>query len=572
MKGLIAIFARFKNYYKEYVFYFVLAVIGMILAGGGNAASAYLVQPVLDKIFIEKNRDLLYLLPYAVIIVYFAKSAGTFMQAYFTNYIGQDIVRRFRYILLERLIYLDMEFFNKIRTGELISRNTNDIERIRMIVSNIVPELIREIITIIGLLGVVIYQSPKLAFFALIVFPAAIYPLSRLAKKMKNLSKKSQETISDLSSSLNEIFSNIELVKANNAEKKELTRFSEHNENYFKFNIKSVKVNEIVSPMMETLGATGLAVVIIIGGSAVINGEMTPGSFFSFAAALFMLYTPIKRVSSLYNRSQDAVVASERTFELLDKMPSIVGGNLNFPSNNIQNITFQDVYLKYDDKSVLNGINFKINKGEMIGIVGTSGGGKTSMINLLMRFYDPSSGNILINQNDICEFSLKTLREHIGLVTQRIYIFNDTIAANVAYSGKFDEDKVINALKMANAWDFVSSLKDGIWTKLDEFGANLSGGQRQRIAIARALYKDPEILIFDEATSALDNESEKYISDVIANLRTKKIIFVIAHRLSTIKNADKIVVLDAGVVVGFDTESNLEQNCQIYKNLKALSN
>nr|MBP3725404.1 ABC transporter ATP-binding protein [Campylobacter sp.] len=571
MKGVISIFARFKNYYKEYAFYFILAIIGMILAGGGSAASAYLVQPVLDKIFIEKNKDLLYLLPYAVIAVYFAKSAGTFMQAYFTNYIGQDIVRRFRYMLLERLLYLDMEFFNKIRTGELISRNTNDIERIRTIVSTIVPELIREIITIIGLLGVVIYQSPKLAFFALIVFPAAIYPLSKLAKKMKNLSRKSQETISDLSSTLSEIFSNIELVKANNAEKKELTRFSEHNENYFKFNIKSVKTNELVSPMMETLGAIGLAVVIIIGGTEVINGKMTPGSFFSFAAALFMLYTPIKRVSSLYNRSQDAVVASERTFELLDKIPSIVGGNSNFPSE-IYNISFEDVYLKYDKKSVLNGINFKVNQGQMIGIVGTSGGGKTSLINLLMRFYDPSSGNVLINQNDICDFSLKTLREHIGLVTQRIYIFNDTIAANVAYSGKFDEEKVINALKMANAWDFVSSLKDGIWSKLDEFGANLSGGQRQRIAIARALYKDPEILIFDEATSALDNESEKYISDVIQSFRSKKIIFVIAHRLSTIKNADKILVLDGGKIVGFDTEANLEQNCQIYKNLKTLSN
>ncbi|AVK82028.1 ABC transporter ATP-binding protein [Campylobacter fetus] len=567
MNGVKDVFKRFIPYFKDYIPQFVLAIVGMIMASVGTAVSAYLVKPVLDKIFVEKNESLLYLLPYAIIAIYFLKSLGTYLQAYFTAYIGQDMVKRFRQKLLDNLLILDMSFFNKFRTGELISRNTSDIERIRSIVSSMIPELIRELITIIGLLGVVIYQSPTLAVFALVIFPIAIYPLSRLAKKMKKISRKSQEKTSDISSVLSEIFSNIEIVKANNAENKELKRFDEHNEKFFRLNLKSVKINELVSPMMETLGSIGVAVVIIIGGKQVIDGTITVGSFFSFLTALFMLYTPIKRISSLYNKMQDAVAASERTFELLDKSANIIGGNLEFPKT-VNSITLQDIHFSYDDKKVLKGISLKANKGQMIAIVGGSGGGKTSLINLLMRFYDANSGSILINENDICEFSLKSLRQNIGLVTQRVYIFNDSVAANVAYSGEIDEKKVVCALKMANAYNFVDKLDNGIYTILDEFGANLSGGQRQRIAIARALYKNPQILIFDEATSALDNESEKEITNAIEALSKDKIIFVIAHRLSTVKNADKIAVLDSGKIVGFGEDKTLENECEVYKKLK----
>ncbi|ANE36060.1 lipid A export ATP-binding/permease protein [Campylobacter iguaniorum] len=567
MNGLKEVFRRFAPYFRDYISQFGLAIAGMIMASVGTAVSAYLVKPVLDKIFVEKNEDLLYLLPYAIIAIYFIKSLGTYMQAYFTAYIGQDMVKRFRHKLLDNLLYLDINFFNKFRTGELISRNTNDIERIRSIVSSIIPELARETITIIGLLCVVIYQSPTLALFALIVFPAAVYPLSRLAKKMKKISKSSQEKTSDITSVLSEIFSNIEIIQANNAQTKELNRFEEHNQKFFKLNLKSVKVNQLVSPMMETLGSIGIAVVIIIGGKQVIDGAISVGSFFSFLTALFMLYTPIKRISSLYNQMQDAVAASERTFELLDLSPSIVGGNLTFPKT-VNSITLQDLHFGYGDKSVLNGISFRANKGQMIALVGGSGGGKTSLINLIMRFYDAKTGSILINENDICEFSLKDLRDNIGLVTQRIYIFNDTIANNVAYSGQMDETRVKEALRLANAYDFVDKLDDGIHTTLDEFGANLSGGQRQRIAIARALYKNPKILIFDEATSALDNESENAITKAIENLSKDKIIFVIAHRLSTVKNADQIAVLDGGKIIGFGNDETLENECEIYRKLK----
>lgn len=571
MKGILEILGKFKSYYKDYKLQFAIAIIGMILASGGNAAAAYIIQPVLDYIFVEKSKTLLYILPIGVIAVFLGKSLGKFLQIYFTAYIGQDIVKRFRYKLLSKLMTLDMEFFNKFRTGELISRNTNDIERIRRVVSELVPEFFMHFFSILGLLGVVIYQSPKLAFFALVVFPAAIYPLSRFAKKIKKLSHSSQETISNISACLSEIFSNIEIIKANNAENKELKRFDAHNNTYFKINVKSVLMLESIGPLMETFGSAGLAAVIIIGGSEVIDGTMTTGSFFSFVAALFMIYTPIKKISSIFNQMQDAVAASERTFELLDKNPNIIGGNEPFPKN-VNFVNFVNVHFAYDQKPVLNGINLKAKKGQIIGIVGTSGGGKTSLINLLMRFYDANSGNIFINENSICEFSLQDLRANIGLVTQKIYIFNNTIAQNVGYCGDCDEQRVINALKMANAWDFVKDLENGIHTQLEEFGANLSGGQRQRIAIARALYKDPEILIFDEATSALDNESEKIISEVISKLRDEKIIFVIAHRLSTIQNADNIAVLNAGKVVGFDNDENLEKTCEIYRKLKLTNN
>lgn len=567
MRDLRVILKRFKSYFKDYIWCFVIAVFGMLMASFGTAFSAYLVKPVLDKIFVEKNENLLYLLPYAIIFIYFIKSLGLFLQAYFTAYIGQDVVRRFRDKLLENLLSLDMQFFSDFRVGELISRVMSDVERIRNVVSTMIPQLIRDGLTCIGLLGVVIYQSPKLALFALIFFPLVIFPLSRLAKKMKKISRNSQEKLSDLSSTLNEIFTNIEMVKASNAQNFELESFKKENQNLFKISMKSTRVAEIVSPMMETIGAIGIAVVIIVGGKEVIDGAMSVGSFFSFLTALFMIYTPLKNISNLYNRMQDAIVASERTFELIDKNPSIISGEKEFPKN-ANFIIFQDIVLKYGDKTALKGVNFCVNKGEMLALVGNSGGGKTSIVNLLMRFYDANSGNILINDSDLKEFDIKSLRQNIGLVSQRIFIFRDSIAKNIAYGENVDNEKVKKALKMANALDFVEKLEGGINFVLNEFGTNLSGGQRQRIAIARALYKNPQIIIFDEATSALDNESEKEITKAIEKIRENKILIVIAHRLTTIENADKIAVISDGKVVGFDDEKSLMQNCTTYQKLK----
>ena len=565
--GLKDVLKRFGPYFKDYIPHFIFAIIGMGLASGGTAVSAYLVEPVLNKIFVEKNEKLLYILPCAIIAIYVIKNIGTFMQAYFTAYIGQDTIRRFREKMVANLLNLDMDFFNEFRTGELISRTTNDIDRIRSIVSSIIPELTRESVTIIGLLCVVIYQSPKLAFFALVVMPVAIYPISRLAKRMKKISKQSQEKTSDITSALSEIFTNIEIIKANNAQEYEHSRFVDENNKFFRLNLKSVKIEQLVSPLMETIGSIGVAAVIIIGGKDVIDGQINMGAFFSFLTALFMLYTPLKRIVNIYNRMQDAIAASERTFFLMDKVSQIKDGEKEL-NEEINLIKFNDVRLSYGDKEVLKGINLEANKSEFIALVGSSGGGKSSLMNLLMRFYDVNGGEILINGINLKDIKIHSLRQNIGLVTQRVYIFNDTIAKNVAYGREFDEEAVVNALKMANAYEFVSKLDDGINTILNEFGTNLSGGQRQRIAIARALYQNPQILIFDEATSALDNESEKEITKAINNLRSKKIIFVIAHRLSTVENADKIAVLSDGKIIDSGSDEELSKRNEIYARLK----
>ena len=565
--GLKDVLKRFGPYFKDYIPHFIFAIIGMGLASGGTAVSAYLVEPVLNKIFVEKNEKLLYILPCAIIAIYVIKNIGTFMQAYFTAYIGQDTIRRFREKMVANLLNLDMDFFNEFRTGELISRTTNDIDRIRSIVSSIIPELTRESVTIIGLLCVVIYQSPKLAFFALVVMPVAIYPISRLAKRMKKISKQSQEKTSDITSALSEIFTNIEIIKANNAQEYEHSRFVDENNKFFRLNLKSVKIEQLVSPLMETIGSVGVAAVIIIGGKDVIDGHINMGAFFSFLTALFMLYTPLKRIVNIYNKMQDAIAASERTFFLMDKVSQIKDGQKEL-NEEINLIKFNGVRLSYGDKEVLKGINLEANKSEFIALVGSSGGGKSSLMNLLMRFYDVNGGEILINGTNLKDIKIHSLRQNIGLVTQRVYIFNDTIAKNVAYGREFNEDAVINALKLANAYEFVSKLDNGINTILNEFGTNLSGGQRQRIAIARALYQNPQILIFDEATSALDNESEKEITKAINNLRSKKIIFVIAHRLSTVENADKIAVLSDGKIIDSGSDEELSKRNEIYARLK----
>jgi subfamily B ATP-binding cassette protein MsbA len=562
---MIEFIKRFLPYFLNYKKELFYSIIGIICVAIGTSATAYIIKPVLDEIFVNKDVDMLHILPIFIIILYAMKGFGRYIQAYYMAYIGQDIVRIFRNNMLENLMNLDLEFFNKNRSGELISRITNDINRIQDAVSSSFAMFFREILTIFALIGVVIYNSPKLAFFGLVVLPVLIYPLSRLAKKMKKISHQSQEKISDLTSSLTEIFNNIEIIKAYSSQKIELNKFEKQNHDYFKLSVKAVKTNELVSPLMEVVGSIAVATVIIIGGMEVIEGKMTVGSFFSFMTALFMLYTPIKRLSSLHNSIQDAIAASDRIFDILNLKSKIINGKENIKS--IENIELKNVSLKYGDKEALKNINLNVKRGDFVALVGDSGGGKTSLINLIVRFYDVSTGDLNINNKNIKEYNKKILRKKIALVSQRVFIFNDTICANVAYGEEIDEQKVKDALEKANALEFVEKLDNGINTILDEFGLNLSGGQRQRISIARAIYKNPDVLIFDEATSALDNKSEKLIQEAISNLIKDKITFVIAHRLSTIKNAKNILVFKDGQIVCNGTELELSKNCQEYQKL-----
>ncbi|AHK73395.1 ABC transporter ATP-binding protein [Campylobacter coli] len=558
---------RFKPFYKKYKKEFAIAIFGMILTSIGTAGSFASLKPILDYIFVEKNEALLYTLPFLLVIIYILKNLGFYLQTYYLSFIGMDTLRILRFKVLKNLLKLDMDFFKRNRTGELVSRCTNDINALQSIVSNIIPDFFRELLTIVGLLIVVFYQSPILAFFALVVLPCAILPLVHFARKLKKYARSIQETNSDLLSRLSEIFSNIELIKASNTQNKESEKFAKQNNELCRLNLKSTRIDALTSPLMEIIGSLGVAAVIIIGGREVIHGTMSVGSFFAFITALFAIYTPLKRLSSLYGRLQGAIAASERTFYLLDLEPQILNGSKNLES--IARIEFKQVDFAYENpyKSVLKDINFEFNKGEILALVGTSGGGKSSIINLLMRFYDKQKGEILLNDLDISEFSIESLHDRIGLVTQNIYLFNDSFAENVAYSEEPNKEKIIKALKLANAYEFVQEM-GGIYAEIKEHGKNLSGGQKQRIAIARALYKNPDLLIFDEATSALDNESEKAIIETIENLKKDRLVLMIAHRLSTIENADKIAVIDQGQMIAIGSNEELLQSCELYQKFK----
>jgi len=560
------ILKRYLPYIKEYKLQYLFVFVGIVLTVAATTATAHIMKPLMDDMFIARKEEMLYLIPIALIAIYFLKAIGRYVQSVFMNYIGQHIVTRFREILLDKIIHLDMTFLYVNRSGELISRVTNDINRIQYFVSNMLPELFRESLTVIALIVYVIYLNATLAFYSLIVVPVVIYPLILIAKKLKKYSHRSQAKNADVVTRLTEVFNNSEIIKANATEKYEVERFSVQNWQFFKINMKSVYVGEIVSPLMEIIGAAGLAAVIFVGGKGVYDGKISVGEFTAFLTAVGLVFQPIRRIGSIYSKIQDAVAASERVFEILDTQSHISDGE-KLLERDIWHVEFKNVTLKYLDSFALDGINIEINSGENIALVGDSGGGKSTFINMLLRFYDPDSGVVLINGIDIKEFNQVSLKHHISLVSQRIYIFQDTLAANVAYGQEIDEAKVHEALKLADASEFVASLENGIDTVMSEAGTNLSGGQRQRVAIARAIYKHSSLLLFDEATSALDNESEKRIQASLNQYTKDKITITIAHRLSTIEDADKIVVMQKGKIVACGNHQELLKNSEVYQRL-----
>jgi subfamily B ATP-binding cassette protein MsbA len=536
------------------------------LTVAATTATAQIMKPLMDDMFIKRDEAMLYLIPLGLVGIYFLKALGRYIQSVYMNYIGMHIVSRFRELLLEKIIRADMSFLYLNRSGELISRVTNDIGRIQYFVSNMLPELFRESITVISLIGYVIYLNPKLAFYSLILVPLIIYPLITIARKLKKYSHRSQAKNADVVTRLTEVFNNSEIIKANATEAYEMERFSIENWRFFKINMKSTYVGEIVSPAMEIIGAGGLAAVIFVGGHEVYNNHMTVGEFTAFLTAVGLVFQPIRRIGSIYSRIQDAVAASERVFEVLDMDNAIKDGELVLEED-ISSIEGLHVGLSYGNKEALKDINFSAKDGQNIALVGDSGGGKSTLINLILRFYETSSGVIRINGRDIKEYTQKSLRHHISLVSQRVYIFQDSLAANVAYGQEIERERVEEALRLADAWEFTSKFENGIDTMMEEFGANLSGGQRQRIAIARAIYKHASLLLFDEATSALDNESEKRIQNALKNYAKDKITITIAHRLSTIEDADMILVFQAGRIVASGTHQELLENSDIYKKL-----
>jgi len=539
-------------YYKKEIF---LALIGMLLVSFSTAAIAWLIKSVLDKIFIAKNETMLYVLPLAIIFVYFLKALGAFLQKYYVNYIGEYIVRQIRNKFLKYILNFDMKYFKVTHSGELIIRIIDDINRIQNVVSNYLAMLIRNTLISVFLLFVVVYQNPKLALFLFIILPLIAFPIDRIAKKLKKFSKVLQSQIAVLNKQLNEIFKNIETIKVYNAKNYKYEKFKKHNLNYLKIILKTLKDSVFLNPIVDIINAIVAAIIIIIGCREIINGEMNVGAFFSFIAAFFMMVNPLRKVAITYSKLQDAIAANGRFKKIFNIKPKI--NSREEQLKEIKSIEFKNVFLKYGDKEILKNINYKATKLKIIGLVGDSGSAKSSFIRLIEKFYDVSNEEILINDKNIKEYNIKNLKEKITYIPQKIHIFNDTIAVNIVYGKKIDEEKIKKALKEANLLDFVNS---------QENGSNLSGGQKQQIAIARVLYNNPDVLILDEATSALDNKSEAVIMQTINSLNNK-LVFIIALRLMIIENTDEILVFKNGKIVCKGKKDEFLKNCKKFKRL-----
>ncbi|CAK0746279.1 ABC transporter permease [Gammaproteobacteria bacterium] len=551
--------------YRNYRGKLCVAFAAMLLVAVANAAIAWMIKPLLDEIFINQNTALLRILPMYLVCAYLIKGVGTFSQEYTMSFVGQDIIRKLRDRLLFHLLHLDLTFFHQYHSGELISRITSDIGRVQGAVSSNLASLLREGLIAVTLLGVVIYQSPSLSFITLVVIPAAIYPIILISHRLKHIAHTVQARNASLTTSLSEIFTNVEAIKAYHTEDFEAKRFAQANQAYLNINMKSIRIAGLVVPVMELFGSFSGAVLIMIGGGRVIDGTLTVGAFFSFMTALFMAVDPIRRVSQTYAQFQDALAAHDRIQSMLALRPEVQSGHLDL--TNVAQIEFKQTSLAYGEEIALRAINLEAHKGEIIALVGKSGSGKSSAANLLLRFFDATTGEVLVNGMDIRDYSLSSVRGRISIVTQRVHIFNDTVAANVAYGTEIDELRVISALKKANVWTHVLGLPKGIHTILNEAGSNLSGGQRQRIAIARALYREPRVLILDEATSALDNQSEATILETIRALAPEIITVIIAHRLKSVEVAKRIYFLQDGQVICQGDKTELMQDCSHFQDM-----
>jgi len=559
------ILKRFYPYVKEFKLYFFFVFIGIGMSIVATTATAEIMKPMMDKMFIARDKDMLIYIPLAMIVIYILKGLGGYIQAVFTTYIGEHIVTQFRSKVMKKLVGLDMEFISSSRSGEMISRVINDIGRIQYFVSLMLPEFVRELLTVIGLIGYVLYLNAYLAFYSLIILPIVILPLVYIARKLKKLSFGSQEKNADLIARLSEIFNNIEIVKTNATEEFELKRFAKENLEFFKVNMKAVYANGLSSPILEIVGASSLAIVIFLGAKEVYAHKMSVGEFMAFLTAIGLVLQPARGLGIIYAKMQDALAASVRVFDVLDKESFIYGGNEELKY--IKSISLDKVELNYGDIKALKKVSFSVKSPYKLALVGNSGGGKSSVVNLLLRLYDSSKGDILINNKNIKNFTLTSLRDAIAVVSQRVYIFQDSLAKNIAYGQSVDKQKIIDSLKQADAFEFVNALEDGIDTIMQEFGANLSGGQRQRIALARAIYKDASVLVLDEATSALDNDSEAKILKSLKKFAKDKIVISIAHRLTTIVDSDEILLFNDGEIISRGSHNYLLENSQDYKSL-----
>lgn len=522
----------------------------MIGVAAAMAGLALLVKNVLDDIFVRQDALKLFYLPFVIAAVYSLKGVCDFGQYYLMSYVGQSIIKDLREEMFSRLEDMSVGFFVRHSTGELLSRMNNDVSLVQGAMTNAITAAIRDALTVVGLVFVVFYRDFWLALIAMVVFPLAVYPLLQFGRRLRRYSRRMLVSLEDITQRLNETISGIRIVKAFAMEDYERSKFNDVNQTLFNAFMRRFKVRALSNPVMETLGGFGVCAIVYYGGYQVVNGQSTPGTFFSFMAALFMLYEPIKRMNEVNMTIQEGIAAGERIFALLDTPPDV----LDRPTATVletveKEIVFDHVSFAYEDQLILKDLSITVKAGEAVAIVGESGVGKSTLLDLLPRFYDVTSGRILIDGKDVRDLTQRSLREKIGIVTQQTILFDDTIRNNIAY-GRPDLPlaSVVDAARAAHAHDFIMGLPKQYDTIIGENGIKLSGGERQRIAIARALLKNPPVLILDEATSNLDSDSEKAVQSALEELMKGRTTIVVAHRLSTIRNVDRIYVLVDGRV------------------------
>ncbi|MCX6553722.1 MAG: ABC transporter ATP-binding protein [Candidatus Aminicenantes bacterium] len=564
-----SLYGHFKPFLKR----FILAMFFMAMVALFTAFFAVIIQPIIDELFIQgggrisgrsqfirtlimrtlgiSESKLVLVLPQLLFLAFLGQAVFSFFSLYSMKTLGLKVVRNVRDKLYRNLIHQSIEFLSKSKTGDLVSRVSNDIEKIKLAVAETLSVYIRESLTLIGLLIVIFYQDWEMATISLVLIPVAAVPLIYFGRKVKKRGIQSQETIGELANFMSESAMGNKIVKAYNMEEYEIGKFRQLNHKHFRINAKIAMAYALAAPVMDIIGGLVAAGLFTIGMHRISRGTLSPGQFTSFLTALFLMYSPIKRLSTAHNDYQQGKAGYERVKQIINTENPIQDRPSAIEIKSIRGeVEFKSVSFAYQPNvPVLKDISFVAKPNELVALVGASGSGKTTIMNLLLRFYEPEHGELLIDGKDIRSITLKSLREAMGLVTQDVFLFNDTIQSNIAYGRKrFNQADIRAAAVVARAADFIAELPLQYETVVGERGIFLSNGQRQRISIARAVLKKPQILIFDEATSSLDSESEKLIQEAMAEVMKNRTTFVIAHRLSTIIEADRILVIENGEI------------------------
>ncbi len=532
----------------------------MIIVAATSTLLFAMIKNVLDDILLKKDQEMLIWVPASIIVISIIKAIASYFQNYSIKFIGQKVVVDMQMQLYEHLIYSDIGFLSKFPSGKLLSRFTNDMTLVRIAVSDFLTGMAREIFTVIFLIILMFYQNATLALLVFTVFPLTIFPLIKIGKKIRKISYNTQEELENYTAKLDDSFSNIRLIKAYLQEKFEIQRAKKIVDEILKLYLKSIRADSITSPLTDMLSGIAIALVIIYGGAKVIDGTVTPGNIVTFLAAFIAAYRPLKNLAELNNNLQEGLAVAERFFQIIDVAPQITDSPnaIILQKTDQASISCRNLHFSYGAGDVLKNVNFQVETGQMVSFVGSSGSGKSTIVNLLLHFFDFSKGEILINDHKIQDIQIASLRQFIGIVTQESMMLDDTIFANIAYGNpNATKEEVIKAAEIACAHEFIMEIPGGYQANAGQGGMRLSGGQRQRISIARAILKNPEILILDEATSALDSVTEMKIHEFIKDFRKNRTTIIIAHRISTIKNSDLINVMSYGEIIESGTHEIL---------------